>query len=298
MTNTTTTIQSYGAIALASVCIAGTGYVLFEDVIRGGAVNVSHVTGVIALIVTIAAGHMLWPRLLTRPFAALGLALLFAGGTGYVVITSAGRTAHVMADKALEASAANARYTQAMADLDAARKAAAISKAAAAKECATGKKTRCEGTQVTADRDDAYMWTLQVRADRLKPVSAQSDYLQAAQLISLIWGTPATVVEAHLKLAIPFLLVLLCEAGAVVFGNLAFEHRQLPAPPQVQALTFERPLTTQETDELKATLKLTKSDVLKMMSDGMKQHQIAALYGLNQGRISELLSGKRESVEV
>lgn len=293
-----TTIQSWGAIALASVCIAGTGYVLFEDVIRGGNINVGHVTGVIALIVTIAAGHMLWPRLLTRPFAALGLALLFAGGTGYVVITSAGRTAHVMADKALEASAANARYAQAMADLDAARKAAALSKAAAAKECATGKKTRCEGTQTTADRDDAYMWTLQVRADRLKPVSAQSDYLQAAQLISLIWGKPVAEVEAHLKLAIPFLLVLLCEAGAVVFGNLAFEHKQLAPPPQVQALTFEGPYTPQDIKDIKATLTITKADVLKMQAKGMKQHQIAAVYDVNPGRISELLNGKLESLKV
>jgi hypothetical protein len=295
---THTTVQSWGAIALASVCIAGTGYVLFEDVLRGGTVNVSHVTGVIALVVTIAAGHMLWPRLLTRPFAALGLALLFAGGTGYVVITSAGRTAHVMADKALEAAAANARYTQAMADLDAAKKVAAKSKSEAAGECGSGKKTKCEGKQFTADKDDAYMWTLQVRADNMKPVSAQSDYLQAAKLIAVITGKPEKTIEANLALLVPFLLVLICEAGAVVFGNLAFEHRQLPAPPQVQALTFERPLTTQETDELKAVLKLTKSDVLKMMSDGMKQHQIAALYGLNQGRISEILSGKRESVEV
>lgn len=295
---TTTTIQSWGAIALASVCIAGTGYVLFEDVIRGGAVNVGHVTGVIALIVTIAAGHMLWPRIWSRPFAALGLALLFAGGTGYVVITSAGRTAHVMADKALEASEANARYTRAMADLDRARDVAAASKAAAARECATGKGKRCDGMAATADRDDAYMWTLQVRADRMKPVSAQSDYLQAAKLIAVITGKPERTIEANLALLVPFLLVLLCEAGAVVFGNLAFEHRQLPAPPQVHALSFERPLTKPEVDELKSVLKITKTDVVRMQAQGLKQHQIAALYDINPGRISELLTGKRESVEV
>lgn len=295
---THTTVQSWGAIALASVCIAGTGYVLFEDVIRGGAVNVGHVTGVIALIVTIAAGHMLWPRIWARPFAAIGLALLFCGGTGYVVITSAGRTAHVMADKALEAQEANARYTQAMADLGKARDVAAASKAAAAKECASGKGKKCDGVMATADRDDAYMWTLQVRADRQKPVSAQSDYLQAATLFAAMSNKSVAEIEANLKLGIPFLLVIICEVGAVVFGNLAFEHKQLAAPPQVQALTFERPITTQEADDLKAVLKLTRSDVLKMKADGMAQQDIAALYKVNQGRISELLNGKREFLEV
>ena len=295
---THTTIQSWGAIALATVCVGGTGYVLFEDVIRGGAVNVAHITGVIALIVTIAAGHMLWPRLMTRPFAAFGLVLLFVGGTGYVVITSAGRTAHVMADKALEATQQNARYTQAMADLAKARVSADASRAVAALECASGKGKKCDGRQLTADRDDAYMWTLQVRADRQKPVTAHSDYLQAAKLLSVMTGRAERELEAKLALFVPFLLVLICEVGAVVFGNLALEHRQLPAPPVQQALTFERPITTQEIDDIKATLRLTKSDVLKMMQDGMKQHHIAAVYGLNQGRISELLSGKRTSVEV
>ena len=298
MTRTTTTIQSWGAIALASVCIAGTGYVLFEDVIRGGNINVGHVTGVIALIVTIAAGHMMWPRMLTRPFAALGLALLFAGGTGYVVITSAGRTAHVMADKTLEASEANARYARAMADLEAARAVAAASKAAAARECASGKGKRCDGTMATADKDDAYMWALQVRADRQKPVAVQSDYLQAAKLLAVMTGGAEKAIEAKLALFVPFLLALICEIGAITFGNLAVEHRQLPAPPTVQALTFERPLTTQETDELKATLKITAKEVRELQAQGMKQHQIAALYDINPGRISELLNGKRESVEV
>ncbi len=268
---TTTTIQSWGAIALASVCIAGTGYVLFEDVIRGGAVNVGHVTGVIALVVTIAAGHMLWPRIWSRPFAALGLALLFAGGTGYVVITSAGRTAHVMADKALEASAANSRYTRAMADLDRARDVAAASKAAAARECATGKGKRCDGMTVTADRDEAYMFTLQVRADRQKPVAVQSDYLQAAKLLSVMTGGAEKAIEAKLALFVPFLLALICEIGAITFGNLAVEHRQLPAPATVQALTFERPLTQPETDALKAVLYITRADVLKMKEAGMTQ---------------------------
>lgn len=298
MTKTTTTVQSWGAIALASVCIAGTGYVLFEDVLRGGNINVSHVTGVIALIVTIAAGHMLWPRIWSRPFAALGLALLFAGGTGYVVITSAGRTAHVMADKALEALEANARYVRAMADLDAARTVAAASKAKAAEECGSGKKTKCDGRQLTADKDDAYMWTLQVRADSMKPVSAQSDYLQAAKLIAVITGKPEKTIEANLALLAPFLLVLICEAGAVVFGNLAFEHKQLAAPPQTQALTFEGPYTPQDIRDIKATLTITKADVLKMKADGMTQQEIAALYKVNQGRISELIHGKLESLKV
>jgi hypothetical protein len=185
-----------------------------------------------------------------------------------------------------------------MSDLAKAQEVAAASKAAAARECASGKGKRCDGTMATADKDDAYMWALQVRADRQKPVAVQSDYLQAAKLLAVMTGGAEKAIEAKLALFVPFLLALICEIGAITFGNLAVEHRQLPSPPTVQALTFERPLTTQETDELKATLKITAKEVNDLLAKGMKQHQVAAMYGVNQGRISELLSGKRESVEV
>ena len=225
MQQTTTYVRSWPAVGLASLCVAGTGYVLFEDVLRGGEINVGHVTGVIALVVTIAAGHMLWPLIRLRPFAALGLALLFLAGTAYVVITSAGRTAHVTADKQLATAEANRLYAAAKAKAERLSGAHEQAKQAAASECGSGKGKRCEGRAMTA----AYA---KIEADEaakiaagLRPRVEASDYRQAAELLAVIAGGDRRTYEAHLSLMVPFLLALICEIGAIVFGNLAMEHR-------------------------------------------------------------------------
>src|SRR5581483_3908091 len=93
----TTTVRSPGAIALGGIFALGTGYVLFEDVIRqGAAVTADHVMTALVLVGTIAAGHCFMPALVARRFGgALGLALLFAAGTFICVTGSAGRGAEV-----------------------------------------------------------------------------------------------------------------------------------------------------------------------------------------------------------
>ena len=316
---TTTTVQSYGAIALAALCIGGTGYVLFEDVIKGGTIHAGHVTGVIALAVTIAAGHMLWPRLWSRPFAALGLALLFVGGTGYIVVTSAGRTAHVTQDKQLAAKDANAKYKLAADIRDRAHREYTEAKDAAKAECATGKGSKCAGKTITETKAQA-AWTKAVAdASALKPANEATDYLQAARLFVAFTGGDEKNYEAKLALLAPFLLALICEIGAIVFGNLAFEttvieevkkapkasggsddgetkSNVVPLPiaakvAPIQAMSYEGGLTDTEIEELK---KIYKPTVLKLQAEGMNQQEIAALFGVNQGRPSEVLNGKRE----
>lgn len=293
MQQTTTYVRSWPAVGLASLCVAGTGYVLFEDVLRGGEINVGHVTGVIALVVTIAAGHMLWPLIRLRPFAALGLALLFLAGTTYVVITSAGRTAHVTADKQLATAEANRLYAAAKAKAERLSGAHEQAKQAAASECGSGKGKRCEGRAMTA----AYA---KIEADEaakiaagLRPRVEASDYRQAAELLAVIAGGDRRTYEAHLSLMVPFLLALICEIGAIVFGNLAMEHRteadvtkRLPAPLLKAETVVEAPKV------------LTAKMARELADQGQKQQEIAAAFGINQGRVSELLSGRRELVVI
>lgn len=289
MTNTTTHVRSWPAVGLAALCVAGTGYVLFEDVLRGGEINVSHVTGVIALVVTIAAGHMLWPLLRLRPVASLGLALLFLAGTAYIVITSAGRTAHVMADKQLVAAETNSRYEAAKGRAALADAAHSTAKQAAARECGSGRGPRCDGKALTEARAKIDADEARKEAAALRPRVEASDYRQAAELLSVITGGDRRTYEAHLSLMVPFLLALLCEIGAIVFGNVALEHRhaelapkELPAPVELKAVTVARELTASMVRERKAR--------------GMKHSDIAAEFGINQGRVSELLNGGRKVV--
>lgn len=306
MTRTSTTIRSYPAAIVASLCAMGTLAILFDDVIRGGKPNIQHLISVVTLIATLYAGHAIWTALGSKPFAALGAALIFAAGTGYIVVTSAGRTAHVMADKAIVASEANARYAKAKARADKLEASYETLKAAAASECASGDGRKCSGKSLTAAAAKLDYDQARIEAGALRPEVASSDYLQGASLIAAFTGDDKGKIEAKLLLGIPFLLAVILEFGVMVFSHLAMDTVVVETVPAQTALTFERPLSEKETGDLKKLLVsedapvaprvLTAKMVKDLKADGMKHSDIAAMFGLNQGRVSELMTGKRDMV--
>ena len=79
-------------------------------------------------------------------------------------------------------------------------------------------------------------------------------------------------------------------------AGLFYGMGPLTHPRTVQALTFERDLTPAEIAEIKRIQRLTPENVKTLKGLGMKQHEIAAHFGLNQGRISEMMAGKREAI--
>lgn len=229
---TTTTIRSWGAICLATFFVSVTCYVQLEDVIRGGAFTTGHLTSLAALVAAIAAGHWFYPTLKQREvLAAIGLAIVFIGATGYIVTTGAGRQALVTENKI----AAAAQAAQPLADLEAtlakSRAAAAKSKAAADAECRSGRGRHCRDARDIEDRDANHVRVLEVRREAMAPVKiAASEFHQFALVLSTITGRNADRIEAIMKLVAPFLLVAICEFGAILFGNLGLGHREVPEP--------------------------------------------------------------------
>lgn len=154
------------------------------------------------------------------------------------------------------------------ADLAKADKLVAEALAWQATECRTGAKTKCEGVTFTLKQRQAYQKELQAQVKSVAPVA--TPWLPD-------WH-PATL-PIGLELAI---------WSSLFFGLGPLARRS--------ALTFERPVTTEEMDELKRVLRITAADIKEMKARGMKQHEIAAELGCNQGRISELMSGKRSEI--
>lgn len=234
-----------GAIALTILFTAGTAYVLLEDVIRHGAeFSTAHVQTVLALIGTIAAGHLFWPEAKARRFgSAVGCALLFAAGTLYIGTASGARNATALQNKAASAAnineqraAAKAKVVQAETDLAEAKDKARQAAAAAASECATGKGKLCEGKTATrdaADRDveraSSHALLMQAKLDLVKPAEDPSGgYSHAAEVFAALpfVTAPASEIEHRLTLLIPFLLVAISEIGTLVFGSMALSWRR------------------------------------------------------------------------
>lgn len=250
-----------GATILAILFALGTGYVLLEDVLRHGAdFTTAHLQTILAIIGTIAAGHMCLPALSSRRWLpAAGCALMFIAGTVYLVTASGARNALIAHDKSARAeklneerAAARAKLGEAEADLAAAKRAFETAKEAAARECATGKGSRCGGRAATREaaardleRADSHASVMRAR---LSVIPAEADasagYAHAGRLIAaLVPGVTAApdVITERLQLVMPFILVVILELGTLVFASLAMPQAQpvrRPAPAETAQTSF------------------------------------------------------------
>jgi hypothetical protein len=243
------------------MCTAATGFVMLEDVFRHGApVTTAHIATGMALIVTVAAGHWLWPQVRQlRLLCALALAVLFSAGTAYVVSTSAGRNSMAVTQKMLALAHANDVRKTAVARLSGAEAEALASREAARVECATGKAVRCAGRVTVRDADARRVADLQDALGRLPPPVAEVGSNRHVALTFSAFGIgDADEMEDRMGLIVPFLLALILEVGAVVFASIGLGRRDrsdavaiVPNRSTVAITERQEPLTDDEIDDLK-----------------------------------------------
>ena len=77
-----TTIQSWRALAFAGVILAGTCYVLFQDVIEGAPITVGHVLTALALAIATGAGHQIVPTFNAGRYPLTASMIVLAAGAG------------------------------------------------------------------------------------------------------------------------------------------------------------------------------------------------------------------------
>jgi hypothetical protein len=236
-------------MGLALTTTAATLYVLLEDVLRHGATfTTSHLMSALALLVTLAAGKMLWPALLShRVVPAIGLALVFIAGTFYVVTVSGARNAEAQAAKAAGITQAN----QARASVDRMITEAEYilapcpagtppkwrgercgAREAMAAECGSGRGTRCDGRTYTVTTYEAALKGYRADLAALAPTKAENAGIRhAARLFATLpWvGASVETIAEALALWLPYIAVLITEIGALVFGTLALEVRRADA---------------------------------------------------------------------
>lgn len=261
---TSTSVRSWGAIAIGVFFTAVTAWVLLEDVWHGAPVTSKHIMTAAVLCGTIAFGHMMWRELRAfRVFNAFGCVVLFMMGTATCVVMSAGRNAEVSITKASDANKVNgdrdrmhrnlieakASYKDAVDGNDPAHKEVKTRYASALEaegaECGSGAGPKCMAKRalteklksdvVASDTNRRILVELRrgdvekAEADlRTAPSEkiANADIKAAAGLLSKLPYVTADAItmEALLLLFFPFMQALFCEVGAIVGYSIGFGH--------------------------------------------------------------------------
>ncbi|MTD92855.1 hypothetical protein GIW81_00745 [Hyphomicrobium sp. xq] len=257
-------INSWPKAILAAGFFALTNYVIFEDVLRhGSTITTDHLLSFAVLVGTFASGHWFWPTLVSKEYGtAAGLALLFVAGTVYCVLTSAGRNAEALVNKAAKVTADNGPYAaqeskvkgaegqraEAKAKLteaeteakDATKKAdaACVKHGADSWRCETARKNEDAAEGRKAKAQDFYdgktntYWMEDAGLRLMAKKDTNVDLKYAAKVLNYI--PHVSVTEDQLADIIPFVKSVFCEFATLLFAAGAFGHRRetVPEPPK------------------------------------------------------------------
>lgn len=235
---THTTIRSWRALGVAGVILAGTCFILFQDVLNGAAITTGHVLTALALLIATAAGHQIVPTFKAGRYAlTLSMIVLAIGAIAYIGLMSGARNAEQTATKAERIEGANTQRAAILAERKAAQDMLDAARAAIARECASGEGSKCRGRRATEAVYTAAVAGHDAKLDKLgAPGTANAGYKAIAEGIVLLpWFTHHAVaeVERALIILLPWLAVLLAELSLPAFLSLALGHAvERPAEPR------------------------------------------------------------------
>lgn len=210
-----------------------TARVLFDDVWHGAEITTSHILSLAAIVVALTAGHYAIPQLKARALVSgLMLGLLFSAATAYVVISSGARNAEQSANKTAHAAETNDRRAHEQEKLAEAETMLAKAQADLARECRTGRGSRCRGVEATVSVYEAAVRGHKATLEDIGPEQkTNAGYAHAARVLAALPYVSAQAgdIEESLTLLLPFIVVLLTELGTITFLHMALSHRDAPA---------------------------------------------------------------------
>jgi len=218
----------YGAIPLALLFMGGTGYVLFEDVLRHGAeITTAHIMTALALIGTIAAGHYALPEIRAgRVLSAVALIGLFLAGTLYIVTISGARNAETAAAKAAAVSYVNDERTRLEDERTRQQERLDKARQKVEDECGDGKGPKCDGKRATVTVYELAVAGVEAKLEKLDPPrEVNAGYAHAGRIFAALTGGDAAAIAERLELLMPFAVVLISEIGTLVFTHMALAAR-------------------------------------------------------------------------
>ncbi len=231
---TRTTVRSWRAMAVAGIILAGTCYVLFQDVLHGAPVTTAHVLTGVALIIATAAAHWLAPTFKARRYPLTACLLILAtGAVLYIGLMSGARNAEQIVSKATRIESINAERVRILKLRDEAQ--AMLNKALkdVAAKCEGGVGKNCKGAERTRD---VYEAAVRGRNAELAALGAaqtpNAGYRAIAEgLVRLPWwkGSDIDELQETVIILTTWLAVLLAELSVPAFLAVALGHHDVPS---------------------------------------------------------------------
>lgn len=222
-----------GAIVVGALCAIGACAILLQDVIATQTITIDHALQVLILVLSIAFGQVAagcfqrgwqhWPAGVLLGFVAL-LASVWciystAGrtGAGFDTVAEAARI-YQERRPALEAKIAK---QDAMLEEE---------RTAYARQCATGKGTRCDGIKASLEVYESAVRDTRRELDGLRPVIAHPRaHTMAAMVAAVLPGVDGEGLARVLAIFEPIVPSVVFELGAMLCFHIGLGRRPVPA---------------------------------------------------------------------
>lgn len=286
--------STVGGVVAASAAIA----LLTRDGIQNG-ITLEHALMPVLVGLTVLAGHEAWRALKEAKLLSAAFMLVLAVfGSGIIVTETMGRRAETRDAKVAQATKTVDQYATIAADYQRASKLVAEAEAWVGSECRSGAGPKCKGNQFVLAQRTAYAKELKGQLEQAAapaPVDSKADKI--AYWAALLGASKAVAKEVFQNLD-PFTLSLFLELGAVAFFGFGvrtrkvtvsvFESVPVSVPAETpKALSFERPLTDDEVEQIRR--------ILEGRSAPVTNDELAALAGVTKSEMSKRVAKAVES---
>ena len=212
------------ALVAGTLATAGALAILMQDAIRTNVWGLEHGLIPVLIAVQILTAHSVVNALRSRCWgSALGFALVATVATWGVLYTSVGKQSTVAAQNTAAAEDVNGRRTTLTKRLTANQEMLDGARVKMAKECASGRGSRCKGIEATVKvYEDAVAGNTAALAKigPAKPVAPNADKM--AELLAIITGATQAKIKHVLLLIEPFTYATIFELAALVSFGFAF----------------------------------------------------------------------------
>lgn len=274
--------------------------------------TLDHAMMPVLVFLTVLLGHEAWRALKeAKLISFVGFVLLAVIGSTVIVSETMGRRAESRDAKVSEATKDVNAYASLLANLDRANKLAAEAESWVASECRSGVGPKCRGVTFTRDQRLAYADKLRKDAEAHKapaPVDSKADRIAA---IAALFGYGEATVKKAVHTFEPFVLPLFLEMGAIFLFGFGVRTRKVSVPSvesvqtvsEPKALTYERPLTDDEVEQIRRILTgqkrpLTNDEVAAAAQISKSEASKRVQRAINAGIVQKLKEGRYNQISL